>query len=156
MLEQNQPVVTQTQPVAAAAVAAFNIDDYEDISSAHYAVKHPITGEATPFVVVLAGPEHPLRKKKVLDKIRQNRKDYLNKGQVKFTDPADEDADLTDLVGRCILGWSGCVDASGQEIIYTQNAAITLVTNPKKRWLRDQLKEALDQADLFIKVCAGN
>lgn len=136
------------------AAESFDLDDFDDVTTADYVVKHPITGAPTSIVLILAGPEHPARKKQAFSRMRQTRQDFANKGKYVPQDPAEEDADITDMVGRCILGWSGFY-RGGVAVPYSKNEAITLVTNAKKRWLRDQVKIALDERELFIKGCGA-
>lgn len=149
-----ESVVVQESASLPAAAITFDLEEFDDVFSSEYVVKHPITDEPTNMVFVLAGPEHPARKKETFKRIRYTRQEFANKGKYVPQDPETEDAETTDLVGRCILGWSG-VFKGGVAVPYSKNEAITLVTNPKKRWLRDQVKAALDERELFIKTCAG-
>ncbi len=158
MSDENQVTDTQVTDAQAAtatpAVVAFDVDSIEEVSTGELVVKHPQTGEPTTLVLVLAGPEHPLRKKKAFDRIRHLRKESAKAGKIKFDDPADEEQDEKAYVSSCILGWKGLI-RGGVEVAYSPSAACELIYPSAKRWLRDQVKVALDERENFIQTCAA-
>lgn len=131
-----------------------DLDDFEDSHVGEYAIKNPETGKKTNFVVLLAGPEHPIRKKQEHSRLRKLRQEAAKTGKIQFDDPADEDRETTMKLVDCILGWSNA-RIGGQFVEFSKDAAYKLLFDRKKRWLRKQLIEALDSSDLFIKGCAG-
>lgn len=151
-MSDNQETAFAESNLPAPIADAFDVDQWEETATAEYVVKHPKTGEATPLVLILAGPEHPLRKKKAFDRIRHLRKEAAKTGKLKFDDPADEEHEETAFIASCILGWTGLV-RSGIPVEYSSAAAAELVTPKSKRWLRDQVKVAMDENEAFIKVC---
>lgn len=133
---------------------SLDLADFEDIQVGKYFVKNPQTLKKTEFFVLLAGPEHPIRKKQEHSRLRKLRQEAAKTGRVQFDDPADEDRENTLKLVDCILGW-GNANFGGQVLEYSKDAAHKLMFDPKKRWLRNQLIEGLDATDLFIKGCAG-
>lgn len=127
----------------------FCIDDFADIASAGYEVKHPTTGAPTGIVLQLAGPEHPQRKKIQFARIRKMRNATAKAGMLKFQDPADEEEDETDLLAASILGWNKMPTSTGN-VAYSPQAARDLMADPKRRWLRDQVKAGIEEREAFI------
>lgn len=132
---------------------SLDLDCYEDIHVGEYIVRNPSTNKKTSFVVLLAGPEHPIRKKQEHARLRKLRQEASKTGKITFDDPADEDRETTIKLVDCILGWSNA-NFGGQIVEFSRDAAIKLLFDKKKRWLRRQLLEGLDTTDLFIKGCA--
>lgn len=133
---------------------ALDLADFEDVQVGAYVVKNPKTLKKTDFVVFLAGPEHPIRKKQEHARVRKLRQEAAKTGRVQFDDPADEDRENTMKLVDCILGWDNAT-FGGESIEFSRDAAYKLLFNPKLRWLRNQLIEGLDTTDVFIKGCAG-
>ncbi len=146
----------QTTNAAVQLMAAnFDITSFEDVQSASVVIKDPSTGAPTPFVVELAGPEHPFRKKDDFNRARRMRQDLMKSGKVQLADPEEEDAEVTDRLADYTLGWQG-LSVAGQMIEFSREAAIKLYSDPKRRWLRDQVKAALEERERFIKRSAAN
>lgn len=154
MQSTNQSSALLSTAVASVIADTFDLGDFEDISSGNYVVKHPETGRPTALVITLAGPEHPLRKKKQYARIRKLRAETAKAGKLQLDDPADEDEIANRDIADCILGWTGLV-INGQEVPWSFEEAFKLMRDTKRRWLRDQLKAALDERELFIKSGAG-
>lgn len=131
---------------AQAAAATFDFEEFEDVLSASVTIKNPATQAPTSMIVTIAGPEHPTRKRLMFEKMRRMRKSML-KNQT-LTDPEEEDGDETELVIACTLGWQG------GPVPYSPDAARAVLSNPKRRWLRDQIKAALDERERFISRSA--
>lgn len=127
----------------------FDIGDFEDIHSADVAIKDPTTGKPTAAVVTLAGPEHPARKKILFARQRKLRKNLQRSGKLELTDPEEDEADEIDYLVDCTLGWRGLVKG-GQALAFSKDAARALYEDPKRRWLRDQVRAALDEREAFI------
>lgn len=143
------------EKINAQAEETFDIDAFEDVSTGEYVVRHPDTDRATSLILVLAGPEHPSRKKKQFQRIRKLRASAAKTGKVQLDDPADEEDDVTREIANYILGWRGLV-RGGFTVPYSQEEALKLMLDKKRRWLRDQVKVALDERELFIKTCDSN
>lgn len=126
-----------------------DLDTLEQKTSAELVVKHPITGEPTAARILIAGPEHALRRSAIFQRMRARRAEVERTGKLSMPDPEDEDADEANLLAACTLGWSG-LSTGGQPVVYTADAARALYSDPRRRWLRDQVKAALDQRELFI------
>ena len=132
------------------AVEAFDLADYEDVSAADVTLKDPVTGAHTAMSITLAGPEHPQRRKLLYDRQRKMRAQLQKTGKVQLGDPAEDEEADTDMLVACTLGWQG-LTLAGQALAYSTAAAEKLYTDPKRRWLRDQVKSALDEREAFIK-----
>jgi hypothetical protein len=128
----------------------FDLDSFEDVSSGEYVVKHPETNQPTAIVVTLAGPEHPNRKKIAFAAQRRLRKVLQQTGKLQLADPEEEEGEEVDMLVACTLGWKG-IAVGGKALAYSAEAARSLYTDPKRRWLRDQIKAALNEREHFIK-----
>ena len=58
-------------PTSTAAPEALDIGDFSEATECELTIKHPITGAPTALVIILAGPEHPTRKRINLDQQRR-------------------------------------------------------------------------------------
>ena len=128
----------------------FDLDAYEDVVSADVRIKDPTTGAPTPMLVTLAGPEHPDRKRIAYAKSRRLRAALAKTGKLPTTDPEDDEADELEQLVACTLGWAGA------SLPYSREAARKLYSDPKRRWLRDQVSAALQERELFTRACAAN
>jgi hypothetical protein len=133
----------------------FDVAEYDDVPSADVRIKDPLTGAPTAVVITLAGPEHPLRRKMAMDRQRKMRSQLQRTGKVQLGDPAEDEAEETEMLADCTLGWSG-ISAGGQKLAHSRTAALQLYGDPKRQWLRAQVKTALDEREAFIKRSAGS
>lgn len=127
---------------------AFNLDDFEDVTSADVRIKNPVTGAPTGMVVTLAGPEHADRKRLTFTRQRRMRAALAKTGRVPVSDPEEDDADEIDMLAACTLGWSGA------SVPFSPAEARRVYSDPKRRWLRDQVAAALQERELFTQACA--
>ena len=130
------------------AAEALDILAFEDADSADLRIKHPVTGAPTAMVVQIAGPEHPLRRRLVLDRQRRLRAHLAKTGNMHISDPEDDAADDLELTVACTLGWHGAAQPD------TPAAARALYADPKRRWLRDQVQAGLQDRALFMRSSA--
>jgi hypothetical protein len=140
-------VPTGYLPANPQPVAVFDFTAFEDTTTAEVRIKNPSTGAPTPMVVTLAGPEHPDRKRIIFAKQRRMRAVLAKTGQVKMGDPEEDEAEELDLLIACTLGWQGA------PVAYSPKAARELYSDPKRRWLRDQVQTALQERELFTRAC---
>lgn len=126
----------------------FDLEAYEDVTSADVRIKDPTTGAPTPMVVTLAGPEHADRKRLTFARQRRLRAALAKTGKVPVSDPEEDDAEELDMLVACTLGWSGA------SVPYSPAEARRLYADPKRRWLRDQVAAALQERELFTRACA--
>lgn len=132
----------------------FDLADFETVVSADVTIKHPLTGAPTPIVITLAGPEHPARRKAAFTRARKMRADMMKTGKVQLGDPEEDEQDETDQLAAFTLGWKN-LTSGGTTIVFTPATARTLYAEPKYRWLRDQVRTALDEREAFIKRSAA-
>lgn len=126
-----------------------DLDQFEDVQTGTVALKNPATGAPTAATVDLVGPEHPIRKKIQMDRARKLRAAFQRTGKIEVTDPLDDIDDETDFLVSCTVGWAGLTQG-GQPLVFSADAARTLYTDPKRQWVRAQVKKALDEAERFI------
>lgn len=134
--------------------SALDLDALQQSDSAVLPIKHPVTGAPSATTITIAGPEHTTRKALVFARMRAARKEFEKTGSININDPVDDEQAETDLIARCTLGWSG-VKLKGLEVAHSVDAARALFTDPKYRWLRNQVKVAMDQLELFIAGSAS-
>ena len=132
----------------------FDIADFEDNTSADITIKNPMTGAPTAVVITLAGPEHPARRKIAFDRQRELRTGLQKTGKLQLGDPEEDEEAETDLLIDSTLGWKG-IKRGGVALEFTKPTARELYTDPKRRWLRDQVKAALDEREHFIRRSAA-
>lgn len=133
----------------------FDVTAFEDVQTGTVSIKDPETGAATGLVIELAGPEHPTRKRDSFNKARRARQELMKTGKVQLGDPEEEDAEVTDKLAEYTLGWTGLL-SGGKPVEFSRQAALQLYGDPKRRWLREQVKVALEERERFIKRSASN
>ena len=123
----------------------FDIDQYEDAPTADITLKNPKTGAPLDITMTLAGPEHPVRKQLAFDTQRRLRANWQKTGKLQMQDPVEDEQDETDMLVASTLGWEGAA------VPYSPQAARSLYSDPKRRWLRDQVVAALQERELFTR-----
>lgn len=125
-----------------------NLEDFEDVLMAEVRIKNPTTGAPTSMVVQLAGPEHPDRKRIAFAKSRRMRAALAKTGKIPVSDPEEDEQDETDMLVACTIEWRGASTP------FSKDAARKLYSDPKRRWLRDQVLAALNERELFTRASA--
>jgi hypothetical protein len=128
----------------------FTLDDYEDVQTAEIELKHPISGGQTGMIFEIAGPEHPARKRLVQARQRRMRNELQKSGQIKLNDPTEDDQDELELLIACTLGWRNIITRDST-IEFTPENVVALYSDPKKHWVRTQIRAKLDEVELFIR-----
>lgn len=128
---------------------------FETVQTAEVTLRNPETGAPTSARITLAGPEHPVHRRILLDKNRRMRASMMKTGRMQLDDPEDEEAAETDLLIACTLGWSG-LSRGGEPVPYSEAEARKLYTDGTRRWLRDQVRTALGDAQSFIRRSGSN
>jgi hypothetical protein len=135
------------QGMAGTPPVAFDFSTYEDVPTGTVRIKTP-AGGPTSMVVTLAGPEHPDRKRRLFARQRRLRAVLAKTGKLPVNDPEeDDDAEVDELVA-CTLDWTGAATP------FSPDAARALYSDPKRRWLRDQVKAALEDREAFTQGSA--
>ena len=125
----------------------FDFTAFEDSPTADVRIKTP-TGSPTSMVITLAGPEHPQRKRIMFARQRRMRNALAKTGKLQVNDPEDDEAEELDLLCASTLGWSGAA------VAYSADAVRALYSDPKRRWLREQVQAALNERELFTHSSA--
>lgn len=129
------------------AAALFDPFSIESVPTGELQVRNE-AGVLTGMVIMLAGPEHPDRKKRLFARQRRLRAAVFKTGKVPQGDPEEDAAEQLDELVANTLGWTGA------SVPYSPQAARELYASPKRRWLRDQVQEALDDQALFTRSSA--
>ena len=129
--------------------AVFDPFSIEDVPTGELRVRNA-DGGPTAWVITLAGPEHPERKRRLFARQRRLRATMVKTGKLPSSDPEDDDAEAVDELVACTLGWVGSV------LPYSPDAARKLYADSKRRWLRDQVSQALEERSLFTLSSAPN
>lgn len=132
-----------------AAPAAFDLDDFEDLQTATVVLKNPVTGEPTSSTIEIVGPEHPTRQGIVMARARRIRAEFQKTGKVPVSDPVEDVEADTDLLVSSVTGWN--LTQGGKPLEFSAAAARALFTDPRKQWVRVQVRKALDEAERFIR-----
>lgn len=132
------------------AAPVFDPLGVEDVPTGELRIKDPLTGAPTAMVITLAGPEHPDRKRRLFVRQRRLRAAMAKTGKLPVSDPEDDEADLVDELTASTLGWTGSAQP------FSPEAARRLYSDPKRRWLCAQVREALDERELFTQASAAN
>lgn len=122
-----------------------------DLLSAKVIVKDD-EGNPTGMVVELAGPEHPKRKGIEFAHQRKIRAGLQKTGKLELGDPADDELDSIDKLASCTLSWEGYVDEDDKPITCTTAEAQKAYSD--EPWMRNQLLDALNERQRFIKRSA--
>ena len=133
-----------------ASPAGFDLDSVEDLFAADYQVFNPETRLPTGAFFTLAGPEHPERKRIAMDLQRRLRASAGRFNQA-VPDPETDARESVKLLAKVTLGWRG-IRKNGQEVPYSEAAAVELYSDPKRQWVVKQLLVAMNDQDLFIKA----
>jgi hypothetical protein len=122
--------------------APFDPAAFEDVPQAECVIKTP-SGEPTAMVVLLQGPENPERKRRLFARQRRLRQEISQQQRLPVTDPEEEDADDIEEMVACTIGWRGCA------LPFSVQAARELYSDPKRQYLRLQVRAFLDRRDAF-------
>jgi hypothetical protein len=143
-----------TDTTTQAADAAFDIAAFKDVTLGVFKLRHPLTGAPTTATITLAGPEDPDRKRRSFDRQRRMRAELANNGKLPVIDPIEQEAEQLDDLVAATRDWS--LVMGGQPLPFSAEAARALYADPDRRWLRDQVVEAMQKRELFISASATN
>ena len=129
--------------------AVFDPFSIEDVPTGELRVRNA-DGAPTAWVITLAGPEHPERKRRLFARQRRLRAAMVKTGKLPSSDPEDDDLEAVDELVACTLGWTGST------LPYSADAARKLYADSKRRWLRDQVAAALEERSLFTRNSAAS
>ncbi len=122
-------------------------------------LRHPQTDDGLGIFMSIAGPEHDSRRAATFAAQRRTRRQLAKaKGNdvwkmLAEADPEDEEEHMTDFLVACTLGWRN-LDIDGRPLEFNAANARKLYTDPKRAWVRRQVRAALDDANLFIATSA--
>jgi hypothetical protein len=138
----------QPSPLLNKLVANLDIDAYDDVPSGKLVLLNPKTKEPTSTWIELASPEHESRKRIDLARTRKLRAEFAATGKMPASDPLEDHDDETDYLVAACLGWN--VARAGQPLDCTPANVRALLTDPKKQWIRQQVRAGINKTELFI------
>ena len=121
----------------------YNLSDLDAISVL-MEIKHPKTDEPIGVFIELTGPDSPTFRN--LSKQQTARR--LAKGEKAKVDLDELTNNNDELIASCIVGWS---DEDFFLAPYSKQAALDLVKNPQRAWLRRQIDEFTDERKNFFR-----
>lgn len=144
--------MTQVSNLMTKLVASLDIDAYEDVPTGKLFLVDPKTKEPTSTYIELASPEHESRKRIDLARTRKLRAEFSATGKMPSSDPLEDIEDETDYLVASSLSWN--VVRGGVPVEFTPANVRTLYTDPKKQWVRGQVRAGVQKTELFIKDSA--
>lgn len=129
-------------------VSSLDIDAFDDVPTGNLILVNPKTKEKTTTYIELASPEHESRKRIDLARTRRLRAEFAANGKLESRDPLEDIEDETDYLVASVLSWN--VTRAGQPVECTPANVRALLTDPKKQWIRSQVREGVHKSELFI------
>lgn len=139
-------------PNANTPAEVVDLDQFENLLTSDVVIKNPLTGAPTTSVITVMGPEHPQRKKLVMDRSRQMRTEFQRTGKPTVSDPVEDYENDTEFMVTATVGWS--ILFGGNAVPFSKEEARKLYADPKRQWLRSQVRVALEQSERFISDSA--
>lgn len=140
----------------------FDLSEIATNDTGTLAIRHPVTGEPTSWVLTLAGPGHPAyeewtaegqreaaRKARAIEQARANGK----KWKAEEADIEEEERKARVRLSRIILGWTP-VRVDGADFPYSRQSAEDLCVSPRWGKVRAQMLEYLNDEKAFTKRSA--
>lgn len=106
-------------------------------------IKHPVTGEPTDVVLIVAGPDSDVQRRA---RLKMQDALYAFRGR-----PPADDFDRLEIerLARCIVGWR--VKRDGQDVPFAFSTAVKLLTD--MRFIREQVEAfAASRVDYFLRL----
>lgn len=144
--------MTQPSDLMNKLVASLDIDAYDDVPTGKLFLVDPKTKEPTSTYIELASPEHESRKRIDLARTRKLRAEFSATGKMPSSDPLEDIEDETDYLVASSLSWN--VARGGVPVEFTAANVRALYTDPKKQWVRGQVRIGVNKTELFIKDSA--
>lgn len=129
-------------------VSALDIDAYDDVPTGKLFLTDPRTKEPTSTYIELASPEHESRKRIDLTRTRKLRAEFAATGKMPSSDPLEDIEDETDYLVASVLSWN--VTRGGAPVECSAGNVRALLTDPKKQWVRAQVRAGIHKTELFI------
>ena len=145
-----------------AVPAAFDLAEIEAVDSDSLVINHPVTGQPTTWVLQIAGPGHPVteainkeaqRERLDLERRIETTRRNGKKWKGDDADPDAERAKTEQRIARRIIGWSP-VTHNGQPFPYSQENALSLISEPRWTKVWQQILEHFDSDAAFTKRSA--
>ncbi len=147
-----------------AAPQPFDISVLATEDTAELVINHPVTGEPTTWVWMIAGPSHPAAIAADDDLAKDNKREALaiKKAQannrkwnpeVRSTD--EEKRRSATHFGAKVLGWSEVV-INGDKFPHSRTNVVTILLNPSYWLVYKQLIDFINDEKSFMKPSAKN
>lgn len=127
----------------------FDPDSIEVVDRADVRIKDPTRNNApTSWVITLASPIHPARKRLEMAQQRRMQAHLMKTGKLQLDDPEERELVEIDKLVMSTLGWSGAT------IPFSADAARRIYSDSRRSYVTAQVRQALDDMELFTKACA--
>lgn len=135
------------QDDTARAANDYDFDSEEVVDRADVPIKDA-AGATTGLVITVASPMHPERRR--WEFALQNRKRALVQKTSKIINSSAQDdyEEESERLAVCTLGWNS------RGTPYSRAAALALYSDPRRLHIRQQVRAALDDLELFTRACA--
>lgn len=143
-----------------------DIQNIETDLTADVEILDPRTTEGMGAYFVLAGPNHPVRQEFELARDRKMRLEIKKKGRIDLGDPEEDRRQEVEYLARCTLGWYSVdketgerkefIVLGGKEVAYSITAAKEIYNDPKRVWLKSQIRRDLKEDEVFLKGSSVN
>lgn len=125
----------------------FDLDTVEVVESADLRIKDPTRNLApTNIVFSLASPMHRARRSWEFAQQRKLAAAMQKTGRLNLGDPEEREAAELEKLVVCTLGWRG------SKTPFSADAARKLYADPARLHIREQVKTALDDIELFTRL----
>lgn len=128
----------------------YKIDSIIELETAEYELRNPKTGAGLGVHFTLAGPGHEKAVALQSSRTARAQATFKKTGSFELLSYEEQQAQRVETVTARVLGWRGA------EVEFSRDAARAWFSDPKQRWVVNQISEALDETARFISDSATN
>jgi hypothetical protein len=129
--------------------ASFELGSIRELTEAKVKMLSPLTGRPTGWWVLLAGPEHPIRRERHLAAARKAREAVAETGELPESSPEQDEKDNFEDLVAYTLDWGGLV-VQGVTLPCTDAEKRRVIGAPENAWARRQIHLQLQNRANFI------
>lgn len=126
----------------------YKIDSIVETDTAEYELRHPKTGAGLGVHFTLAGPGHDKSVALQSSRTARAQATFKKTGSFELLSYEEQQAQRVETCVARVLGWRGA------DVEFSRDAARTWFSDPKQRWVVNQISEALDENARFISDSA--
>jgi hypothetical protein len=128
---------------------SLDLDATEYSETAEVTIAHPTNGMPTTMKFIVAGADSAVYM--AYDRAATDRRLAAAQQGIRGMDAATIEKEAVEILVTCTLGWKG-VTRGGKDWPFSPENVRALYTDPKFRWLRNQVDRAIGDRKLFIKA----